>query len=164
MLQWTWKCRTFFKIVISFPWAIYSEEGLLHHMVVLFLFYCILKKTFFILGCVGSSSLCEGPLQLWRAGATLHRSERAPHYRDLSCCGAQAPDAQAQPLRSMWDPPRPGLEPVSPALAGRFSTTATPGKPYCIFYQFLNWSIVDLQCCVNFCCTKWFSYTHIYIF
>ena len=28
----------------------------------------------------------------------------------------------------MWDLPRPGLEPVSPALAGRFSTTAPPGK------------------------------------
>ena len=30
----------------------------------------------------------------------------------------------------MWDPPRPGLEPVSPALAGRFSTTAPLGKPF----------------------------------
>ena len=29
----------------------------------------------------------------------------------------------------MWDLPRPGLEPVSPALAGRFSTTVPPGKP-----------------------------------
>ena len=29
----------------------------------------------------------------------------------------------------MWDLPRPGLEPLSPALAGRFSTTAPPGKP-----------------------------------
>ena len=29
----------------------------------------------------------------------------------------------------MWDLPRPGLEPVSPALAGRFSTAAPPGKP-----------------------------------
>ena len=28
----------------------------------------------------------------------------------------------------MWDLPRPGLEPVSPALAGIFSTTAPPGK------------------------------------
>ena len=27
------------------------------------------------------------------------------------------------------DPPRPGLEPASPALAGRLSTTAPPGKP-----------------------------------
>ena len=29
----------------------------------------------------------------------------------------------------MWDLPRPGLEPVCPALAGRFSTTVPPGKP-----------------------------------
>ena len=29
----------------------------------------------------------------------------------------------------MWDLPRPGLEPVSPASAGRFSTTVPPGKP-----------------------------------
>ena len=33
----------------------------------------------------------------------------------------------------MWDLPRPGLEPVSLALAGRFSTTAPPGKPHHIF-------------------------------
>ena len=50
----------------------------------------------FIYGCVGSSFLCEGFLQLRRAGATLHRGARASHYRGLSCCGAQAPDAQAQ--------------------------------------------------------------------
>ena len=37
--------------------------------------------------------------------------------------------SRAQPLRGMWDPSRPGLEPVSPALAGRVSTTAPPGKP-----------------------------------
>ena len=35
----------------------------------------------------------------------------------------------------MWDLPRPGLEPVSPALAGRFSTTAPPGKPRKIFFD-----------------------------
>ena len=29
----------------------------------------------------------------------------------------------------MWDLPGPGLEPVSPALAGEFLTTAPPGKP-----------------------------------
>ena len=28
--------------------------------------------------------------------------------------------------------------------------------------DFLNWNIVDLQCCINYCCTiKWFSYTYI---
>ena len=29
-------------------------------------------------------------------GATLHCGARASHYRGLSCCRAQAPDAQAQ--------------------------------------------------------------------
>ena len=54
----------------------------------------------------------------------------------LSSCGSWAPErrpsscgARVQLLRSMWDPPGPGLEPVSPALAGGFSTSAPPGKP-----------------------------------
>ena len=38
----------------------------------------------------------------------------------------------------MWDLPRPGLEPVSPALAGRFSTTAPAGKPDVFFYVFVE--------------------------
>ena len=50
----------------------------------------------FIYGCIGSSLLCEGYLLLRQVGATLHRGARASHYRGLSCCGAQAPDAQAQ--------------------------------------------------------------------
>ena len=29
----------------------------------------------------------------------------------------------------MWDLPGSGIEPVSPALAGRFFTTEPPGKP-----------------------------------
>ena len=54
-------------------------------------------------------------------------AEHRPQMRRLSSCGSQA-----QSLRGMWDLPRPGLEPVSPALAGRLSTTAPPGKPcYC---------------------------------
>ena len=51
-------------------------------------------------------------------------AEHRLQTRRLSSCGAQA-----QLLRGMWDLPRPGLEPVSPALAGRFSTTVPPGKP-----------------------------------
>ena len=67
---------------------------------------------------------------------------RGPLTITASRCGAQAPDTQAQQLwltglvalrhvgsSRMWDLPRSGLEPVSPALAGRFSTTAPPGKP-----------------------------------
>ena len=29
----------------------------------------------------------------------------------------------------MWDLPRSGIEPMSPALAGRFFATEPPGKP-----------------------------------
>ena len=36
----------------------------------------------------------------------------------------------------MWDLPGPGLEPVSPALAGGFLTTAPPGKPLDKFLNF----------------------------
>ena len=42
----------------------------------------------------------------------------------FSSCGSRA-----QLLRGMWDFPGPGHEPVSPALAGGFLTTAPPGKP-----------------------------------
>ena len=54
--------------------------------------------------------------------ASLVAEQRLQTHR-LSTCGSWA-----SLLRGMWDPPRPGLEPVSPALAGRFSTTAPPGK------------------------------------
>ena len=58
--------------------------------------------------------------------------------RRLSSCGLRALEhrlsscIRAQLLCGMWDLPRPGLKPVSPALAGGFLTTAAPGKPYCI--------------------------------
>ena len=43
----------------------------------------------------------------------------------------------------MWDLPSPGLEPVSPALAGRLSTTAPPGKP--LYFEFLIRKITYLS-------------------
>ena len=55
-------------------------------------------------------------------------AEHRPQTHRLSNCGSRA-----QLLRGTRDPPRPGLEPVSPALAGRPSTTAPPGKPPVFF-------------------------------
>ena len=101
------------------------------------------------------------------SGATPRCGTQAPHCCGLSCCGAWAPGARAsivvahrlsscgsqapehrlssrgtraQLLRSMWDPPRPGLEPMSPALADGLPTTAPPGKPpHCSFdFHFSN--------------------------
>ena len=62
----------------------------------------------------------RGPLIIAASLVAEHRLQT----RRLSNCGSWA-----QSLRGMWDPRRPGLEPMSPALAGRFSTTAPPGKP-----------------------------------
>ena len=62
----------------------------------------------------------HGPLTIVASLVAEHRLQT----RRLSNCGSRA-----QLLRGVWDLPRPGLEPMSPALAGRFSTTAPPGKP-----------------------------------
>ena len=87
------------------------------------------------------------------AGATLLCGVRASHCGGFYCCGARALgtrssvvvanglsscSAWAYLLCGMWDLPGPGLEPMSPALAGRFLTSAPPGKPLivvliCIF-------------------------------
>ena len=80
--------------------------------------------------CARAFSSCgeRGPLFIAvRRPLTIAASVVAEHRlqtRRLSSCGSRA-----QSLRGMWDLPRPGLEPVSPALSGRFSTTAPPGKP-----------------------------------
>ena len=41
----------------------------------------------------------------------------------------------------MWDLPGPGLEPVSPALAGGFLSTAPPGKPGFFFLIVNFWKV-----------------------
>ena len=65
-------------------------------------------------------SAVRGPLTMAASLLAEHRLQT----RRLSSCGSRA-----KLLRGMWDLPRPGLEPVSPALTGGFLTTAPPGKP-----------------------------------
>ena len=87
----------------------------------IYLFLAVLGLRF----CARAFSSCgeQGPLFIAvRRPFTVAASLVAE--RRLSSCGSRA-----QLLRGMWDLPRPGLEPVSPALAGRFLTTAPPGKP-----------------------------------
>ena len=133
----------------------------------IYLFVCLFIYLF-IYGCVGSLLLLAGFLQLWRAGATLRCGVWASHCGGFSCCGAQALGTWAsvvvahglsscgswalerrfsscgtwaQLLRGMWELPGPGLEPVSPALAGGFLTTVPPGSPtdyYFKYYQTIN--------------------------
>ena len=44
----------------------------------------------------------------------------------------------------MWDLPGPGLEPVSPALAGGFLTTAPPGKSLLSFLLLVSTLVPDI--------------------
>ena len=76
-----------------------------------------------------SSSRCAGlslsrPLLLRSTGSRRAGSVIVAHGSSLLC--------------GMWDLPRPGLEPVSPALAGRLSTAAPPGKPPTSFLMVKN--------------------------
>ena len=85
----------------------------------LFIFFC--ARAFSSCGKWGPLFIAvRGPLTIVASLVAEHRLQT----RRLSSCGSRA-----QLLRGMWDPPRPGLEPVFPALAGRFSTTAPPGSP-----------------------------------
>ena len=119
VLQWIALCKYLFIvcgcILLLLFFLIYS---FIH------LFVCL-----FVFGCVGSSFLCEGFLQLRRAGAPLHRGARASHCRGLSCCGVHAPDAQAQQL---W---LTGL--VALRHVGSSQTRAQTHVP-CIGMQILN--------------------------
>ena len=115
----------------TFTFAVSGNKSLLPAQPFLFIFFFYLFLA--VLGlrfCARAFSSCgeRGPLFVAvRGPLTVAASLVAEHRlqtRRLSSCGSRA-----QPLRGMWDLPRPGLEPVSPALAGRFSTTAPPGKP-----------------------------------
>ena len=59
-----------------------------------------------------------------RAGAALPCGAQASHCGGLSYCGARALE-----LHGMWNLLEPGIEPVFPALQGRFLTTGPPEKP-----------------------------------
>ena len=76
--------------------------------------------------CARAFSSCgkRGPFFIAvRGPLTIAASLVAEHWLQtlrLSSCGSRA-----QLLRGMWDLPRPGLEPASPALAGRLNHCAT---------------------------------------
>ena len=82
----------------------------------------------------------HGPLTIAASPVAEHRLQT----HRLSSCGSRA-----QPLRGMRDLPRPGLELVSPALAGRLPTTAPPGKPLLSFLLGKNqWFMPRTKCSI----------------
>ena len=108
--------------------TLYERDIIINSILNLFiyLFLAVLGLRF----CARALSSCgeRGPLFIAvRGPLTTAASPAAEHRlqtRRLSSCGSRT-----HLLRGTWDLPRPGLEPVSPALAGGFSTTVPPGKP-----------------------------------
>ena len=101
--------------------------------------FVICRLYLFIFGCVGSSLLRTDFLQLWHMGFSLRwlllLRSTGSRLTGFSSCGSWGLEhtlnscgAWAKLLRDLWDLPRPELEPVSPALAGGFLTTVSPGK------------------------------------
>ena len=94
-----------------------------------------------IFGCIGSWLLCRASSSCGKWGLVFLT---VPGLSGFSCCRAQAPGTQAsvvvahslrscgpwaQLLLGMWDLPGPGMEPVSPALAGRVPSLCHQGNP-----------------------------------
>ena len=93
--------------------------------------------------------------------------------RGLGSCGSRALGhrlnswaARIYLLRGMWDLPRPGIEPVSPTLAGGFFSTEPPGKPPTLLLSATVWSAetsvsnnpknMTLVCYLDAgCCAAW---------
>ena len=112
----------------------------------LFFFFFFLA-TFGLRCCAWSFSSwgSQGYSSLWCAGFSLRwlllLQSTGSRHMGFSSCGSRALErrlsscgSRAYLLRGMWDLPRPGLEPVSPALAGGFLTTAPPGKAHRLFF------------------------------
>ena len=136
----------FFFFLMS--WFILRNNGFKLFNLFFFIFYFFYFLFLAVLGlCLRArafSSCSErGPLFI-----AVHRSltiaaslvaEHRLQTRRLSSCGSRA-----QLLGDMWDLPRPGPEPMSPALAGRLPTTAPPRKPKNInFLSFIDEVLID---------------------
>ena len=96
------------------------------------------KKFSLFLAVLGllSTCCCMGLLWLWRVGAPLQVWCVVFSLQRLLMWQCQALEhrlgscvAETSLLHGMWDLPRPGIEPMSPALVGGFFTTEPPGKP-----------------------------------
>ena len=102
--------------------------------------------------CCGAQASHCGDLSHCRARALGMRASVVVAC-GLSSCGSWALEhrlsscsAWAQLLRGVGDPPGPGLELVSPALAGGFPTTALPGKPLFIYVYLIIIYLVFCLC------------------
>ena len=127
----------------------------------IYLFLAVLGLRF----CARAFSSCGewGPLFITvRGPLTIAASLVAEHRlqtRRLSSCGSRA-----QLLHGMWDLPRPGLEPVSPALAGDSQPLHHQGSPTVILLRVIFPILPSPSCSSPFhFIFKYVYYIYIYM-
>ena len=84
-----WQCCLLGHLHLDSPQKLETFFFLKFHFLKKFYLFIYLWQCWVFVSVRGLSLVAE-------VGATLHRGARASHYRGLSPCGAQAPDAQAQ--------------------------------------------------------------------
>ena len=122
----TWKLKTTFQLCLAFLTMLLLFIYLFIYLWLCWVFVSVCGPSPVVASGGHSSLRCAGlppsrPLPLRSTGSRRAGSVVVAHGLSRSrACGI---------------PPRPGLEPASPALAGSFSTTAPPGKPLCYFFM-----------------------------
>ena len=144
--------------IINYSCHIHNESKAHHNQVCTFHILGFLKSQYYIyffwlcLVCIAVwaslSMVSRVHLQLWCMGFSLWwflllcRTGSRTHGLSscsigLSNCGSWAQECrvnhcgtEVQLFCGLWDRPRSGTEPISPVLAGRFLSSAPPGKPY----------------------------------
>ena len=106
-------------------WQIFFFKALNFYFIYIYFWLCWVFVSVQGLSLVAASG---GHPSLQCAGLLLLRPLFVAEHK-LQTCRLNSCGSRGLLHRGMWDLPRPGLEPVSPALAGRFSTAAPPGKP-----------------------------------
>ena len=143
----TWRLD---RALYSWRWGGERSPPLyLHPPIILFFHNCIYLYFSGCAGlpcCVGSSLLAVcGFLTVLASPVAERRLGDVRAFvavaHELSGCGSRALEhrlssrgARAWLLHGMRDPPRPGIETVSPALAAGLPTTEPPGKPLSFYF------------------------------
>ena len=106
-------------------------------------FSCCRAQALGVWASIGPAVAARVPESVWASEVAACR---------LGSCGSKSLErgfsnfAWVELLHCLWDLPRPGIQPVSPALAGRFISTAPPGKSSVLCTQLCP-TLCDLMDC-----------------
>ena len=127
---------------IYFPFDFFSKETahLLFSSILIFVFNLFLVHwVFIVVHGLLISVACRCGAQALGIRASV-----------AAACGLRRCGSQAQLLLVMWNLPGPGIEPVSPALAGGFLSSVPPAKSSMLFYVHILVKIFSFLHVLNF--------------